>query len=95
MVPSNRSVLVSLLVGLVHAGTLTGVALTLGYSIGPSEYTSIGMGWRYGGLVVVAAVPVWLVLQYRIITPLLALVLTTGYVLGMELTPPGPTFRDT
>ncbi|PHQ46271.1 hypothetical protein DJ68_08275 [Halorubrum sp. C3] len=92
--PSIRSPLVSLLVGLVHAGTLIAVALTLGYSIGPSEYTSLGMGWRYGGLVIVAAVPVWLGLRYRIIAPLIALVLTTGYVLGMELVPPGPTFRD-
>ena len=65
--PSIRSILVSSLVGLVHAGTLIGVALTLGYSIGPSEYTSFGVGWRYGGLVVVAAVPVWLVLRSRII----------------------------
>jgi hypothetical protein len=92
--PSIRFLLISLLAGLVHAGTLIAVALTLGYSISPSEYTSLEMGWRYGGLVVVAAVPVWLVLRYRIITPLLALTLTTGYVLGMELTPPGPTFRD-
>ena len=92
--PSIRSLLVSLLVGLVHAGTLVAVALTLGYSIGPSEYTILGMGWRYGSLVVVAAVPAWLVVRYRIIAPLLALSVTTGYVLGMELTPPGPTFRD-
>ncbi|MGQ3330500.1 hypothetical protein [Halorubrum sp. FL23] len=92
--PSTRSILVSLLVGLVHTGTLIAVALALGYSIGPSEYTSFGIWWRYGGLVVVAAVPVWLVLRYRMIAPLIALVLTTGYVLGMELTPPGPTFRD-
>jgi hypothetical protein len=92
--PSSRFILVSFLVGLIHAGTLILVALSLGYSMGPAEYTILGMGWRYGGLVVVAAVPVWLVLRYRIITPLLALVLTTSYVLGMELTPPGPTFRD-
>ncbi|MFC5278448.1 hypothetical protein ACFPM1_06705 [Halorubrum rubrum] len=92
--PPIRSPLVSLLVGLVHAGTLIAVALTLSYSIGPSEYTSLGMGWRYGGLVIVAAVPVLLGLRYRIIAPLIALVLTTGYVLGMELVPPGPTFRD-
>ncbi|MDZ5810816.1 hypothetical protein U4E84_05585 [Halorubrum sp. AD140] len=92
--PSIRSILVSLLIGLVHAGTLIVVALALGYSIGPSEYTSLGMGWRYGGLVVMAAAPVWLVLRYRIFAPLLALTLTTGYVLGMELTPPGPTFSD-
>ena len=94
MMPSSRSILVSLLVGLVHAGTLIAVALTLGYSIGPAEYTILGMGWRYGGLVVVATVPVWLVLRYRIIAPLIALILTSGYVFGMELTPPGPTFRD-
>ena len=94
MMPSIRSILASLLVGLVHAGTLIAVALTLGYSIGPAEYTILGMGWRYGGLVVVAVVPVWLVLRYRIIAPLVALILTTGYVFGMELTPPGPTFRD-
>ncbi|GAB7009581.1 hypothetical protein [Halorubrum trueperi] len=94
VMPSIRSFLVSLLAGFVHAGTLIGVALTLGYSIGPSEYTILGVGWRYGGLIVVAAVPVWLALRYRIVAPLVALVVTTGYVLGMELTPPGPTFRD-
>ncbi|WP_049897317.1 hypothetical protein [Halorubrum distributum] len=92
--PSIRSLVVSVLVGLVHAGTLIAIALTLGYSIGPSEYAILGMGWRYGGLVVVAAVPVWLAFRYRIVAPLLTLVVTTGYVLGMELTPPGPTFRD-
>lgn len=92
--PSIRSILISLLIGLVHAGTLIAVALTLGYSIVPSEYTILGLGWRYGGLAVVAAVPVWLVLRYRIIAPLIALILTSGYVVGMELTPPGPTFRD-
>jgi hypothetical protein len=52
------------------------------------------MSWRYGGLIVVAAIPVWLALRYTLVTPLCALVLTTGYVLGMELSPPGPTFTD-
>ncbi|WP_227133804.1 hypothetical protein [Halorubellus salinus] len=70
------------------------VALQLGYSVGPSEYSLLGLSWRYGGLVFVAALPAWVALRYRILTPLLALVLTSGYVLGMELTPPGPTFRD-
>jgi hypothetical protein len=37
---------------------------------------------------------VWLALRYTLVTPLCALVLTTGYALGMELSPPGPTFRD-
>lgn len=92
--PSSRAGIISLFAGLVHVSVLLGVALGLGYSIGPSEYTVLGLSWRYGGLVVVAALPVWLALRYHIVTPLVALVLTTGYVLGMELTPPGPTFRD-
>jgi len=92
--PSTRNVAVSLLIGLIHAAALLLVATQLGYSVGPGDYSLVGMGWRYGGLAVVAAVPVWLALRYTLVTPLCALVLTTGYVLGMELSPPGPTFRD-
>lgn len=92
--PSRRAVLFSLSIGLVHAVGLLVVAVNLGYSIGPSEYSLIGLLWRYGGLVVVAAVPIWLTLRFRLVTPVIALILTTAYVLGMELTPPGPTFRD-
>lgn len=92
--PSLRTVLFSVLVGIVHAATLLAVAMHLGYSVGPSHYTAVGAAWRYTGLVVVAAVPVALAVRYRIVAPLAALLLTTGYVLGMELTPPGPTFHD-
>lgn len=92
--PSTRSIILGLTVGLLHAGSLLLIAVDLGYAIGPSEYSIVGMSWRYGGLVLVAALPVWLAARYRIITPVLALVLTTSYVVGMELTPPGPTFRD-
>lgn len=92
--PSTRSVIFSFIVGLLHAASLLVIAVDLGYAIGPAEYSIGGMSWRYGGLVLVAALPVWLAVRYRIITPLLALVLTTSYVVGMELTPPGPTFQD-
>jgi hypothetical protein len=92
--PSSRNVAVSLLLGLSHAGVLLLVAARLGYAVGPGEYSLVGMSWRYGGLVVVAALPVWLALRFTLITPLCALLVTSGYVLGMELSPPGPTFRD-
>ena len=91
---SRRYLLSSLLIGTLHAGCLLLVALDLGYSVSPSNYGVVGLSWRYGGLVVVAAIPVWLALRYRLVAPLVAFVVTTGYVLGMELTPPGPTFRD-
>jgi hypothetical protein len=93
-VPSRRALLVSLAAGLVHAAVVLVVALRLGYDVGPSAYSLVGVGWRYGGLVAVAALPVWLAVRYRLVTPVVALLATTGYVLGMELTPPGPTFRD-
>jgi len=92
--PSRRPLVISVVVGVIHAAGLLAVALHLGYSIGPGEYSLGGAGWRYGGLAVVAALPTWLTLRYRLVTPLVALAVTTGYVLGMELTPPGPTFRD-
>lgn len=92
--PSRRAVGFSLVSGVVHAVGLLFVALALGYSIGPSEYSLGGLLWRYGGLVVVAAVPVWLAVRFRLLTPAIVLIVTTAYVLGMELTPPGPTFRD-
>ena len=92
--PARRPLLLSLLVGVVHAVGLLSVAHGLGYAVGPATYTVVGTGWRYGGLVVVATLPVWLALRYRLVAPLVGLVATTGYVLGAELTPPGPTFRD-
>lgn len=91
---SRRRLLSSLLIGTLHAVGLLLVAVDLGYSVGPSNYSTLGLGWRYGGLIVVAAVPVWLAFRYRLVAPLVALAVTTGYVLGMELLPPGPTFRD-
>jgi hypothetical protein len=91
--PSRRTVGFSLAIGVIHAAGLLLVALSLGYSIGPSQYSLGGLLWRYGGLVVVAAVPIWLAVRFRLVTPVLAFIVTTGYVLGMELTPPGPTFR--
>ena len=92
--PSRRAVGFSLAIGVIHAAGVLLVALSLGYSIGPSQYSLGGLLWRYGGLVVVAAVPVWLAVRFHLVTPVLALVLTTAYVLGVALTPPGPTFRD-
>jgi hypothetical protein len=92
--PSRRPLVISLVVGVVHAAGLLAVALHLGYAVGPTEYPLSGIVWRYGGLVVVATLPMWLGLRYRLAAPLVVLTVTTGYVLGMELTPPGPTFRD-
>lgn len=92
--PSRRTITICLSAGLLHAAVLLFVAVDLGYTVGPSEYPIFGLGWRYGGLVVVAAVPVWLAIRSHLVAPTVALLLTTGYVLGMELTPPGPTFRD-
>lgn len=92
--PSRRAAGFSLAIGIVHAVGLLLVADSLGYSIGPSQYSFAGLVWRYGGLVLVAAVPVWLAARFRLVTPVVALTLVTAYVLGLELTPPGPTFRD-
>jgi hypothetical protein len=92
--PSTRPAPFSLLVGLCHAAGLLFVAYHLGYAVEPSAYTVVGAGWRYTGLVVVAALPTWLALRYRLVAPLAVLLVTTGYVVGVELLPPGPTFHD-
>jgi hypothetical protein len=90
--PSRRPLVISLVVGVVHAAGLLAVALHLGYAVGPTEYPLSGIVWRYGGLVVMATLPVWLGLRYRLAAPLGVLTVTTGYVLGMELTPPDRPF---
>ena len=90
----GRQLAVSLTVGIFHLAGLILIALHLGYSVAPTDYTPLGVVWRYGGLVLVGTLPVWLGIRYRLLLPLLGLMLTTGYVLGMELTPPGPSFRD-
>jgi hypothetical protein len=92
--PPARTVLVSLAAGLAHAAVVVGVAGGLGYDVGPTAYSPLGLLWRYGGLVAVAAVPVGVARRYRVVAPLVALLATTGYVLGAELTPPGPAFVD-
>jgi len=92
--PSGRPLLISLFVGAAHAVGLLSVAHGLGYAVGPAAYTAVGLGWRSGGLAVVTALPVWLALRSRLVAPLVGLVATTGYVFGVELTLPGPTFRD-
>jgi hypothetical protein len=92
--PSGRALLAGVAAGLLHAALLVGVALELGYEVGPTDYSVLGVTWRYGGLVVLAALPVWLAVRHRVVVPLVVVVVVTGYVLGMELTPPGPTFRD-
>jgi hypothetical protein len=71
-----------------------GVALHLGYAVGSGAYSPLGTAWRYGGLVLVAALPVYTWHRYRLVVPVLALLVTTGTVLWLELTPPGPTFQD-
>jgi hypothetical protein len=93
-VPDARAVAVGLAVGLVHAAVLLAVAVRLGYPVGPAAYSPVGLLWRYGGLVVVAAVPAWLAVRFRLLTPAAAVAGVTGYVLALELAPPGPTFRD-
>lgn len=90
----NRQLSLALLAGVVHAVVLLTVAQRLGYQVSPAAYTPFGAVWRYGGLVVLAALPVWLALRHRLVLPLVALLAVTGYVLGTELTPPGPTFSD-
>lgn len=92
--PSRRALFVSLAVGLCHALGLLVVAAHLGYAVWPTAHPFAGFGRRFVALAVVAAVPTWLAIRYRLVTPSIALVLVTGYVLGVELTPPGPTFRD-
>ena len=80
--------------GLAHVAVVLGVALTLGYAVGPGAYSPLGIAWRYGGLALVAALPVYIWHRYRLVLPVLALFVTTGAILWLELTPPGPTFRD-
>ncbi|MFB6080519.1 MAG: hypothetical protein ABEJ81_05940 [Haloferacaceae archaeon] len=92
--PSTRSLAVGAVAGVVHAAALLVVARSLGYAVGPDAYAPVGLLWRYGGLVLVAAVPVYLLVRHRLVGPAVALGVTTGAVLWLELTPPGPTFVD-
>lgn len=91
---TGRSLGLAMLGGIAHAGVVLGVALRLGYAVGPAAHPPVGLAWRYGGLLLLGALPVYLAARYRLLLPLAILVLTTGSVLGLELTPPGPTFQD-
>ena len=85
---------VALLVGLLHAVAVVGVQLRYGYDVGPAAYPLYMTLWRYGGLVVLGAVPGWLALRYRLLTPLALVAVLAALAFHAELTPPGPVFRD-
>lgn len=89
-----RHALVALLVGVGHAAVVLGVALEYGYDVGPAAYSVGGVLWRYGGLVALGAVPAWLALDARLVTPALLVGALAGLALYAELTPPPPVFRD-
>lgn len=89
-----RHALVALLVGIGHAAVVLGVALEYGYDVGPAAYSVGGVLWRYGGLVVLGALPAWLALDARLVTPALLVGVLAGLALYAELTPPPPVFRD-
>lgn len=91
--PSRRILAASALVGVGHAAALLGLALVLGYPVGPDHYGPVGLLWRYGGLVLVAAVPTALLFRYGLVSPAAALAVTAGGVALLELSPPGPTFE--
>ncbi len=85
---------IAVFAGIAHASLILGVVLHYGYEVGSTAYEPHIAVWRYGGLIVLGAVPVWLALTDRLIAPLVVLVALAGYAVGAELTPPGPTFHD-
>jgi hypothetical protein len=87
-------VLIALLVGIGHAAVVLGVALGYGYDVGPAAYSVGGVLWRYGGLVLLGALPAWLALDARILTPAVLVGVLAGLALNAEHTPPAPVLRD-
>ncbi|MFB6079107.1 MAG: hypothetical protein ABEJ80_09030 [Halarchaeum sp.] len=88
-----RRALASGAVGVLHALALLALAARLGYDVGPAA-GPVAFATRVVELALVAAVPAWLALRYRLLAPLLALCVASAAVAGLELAPPGPTFRD-
>jgi uncharacterized membrane protein len=98
MAPSVRrvppSAVVAVVAGVLHAALVVDTALQYGYDVGPSAYPPHMLGWRYGGLVVLGALPVWLALRYRLVVPLALVVLLGGTAFYAEVTPPHATFSQ-
>ncbi|MWV41328.1 hypothetical protein [Natrialba sp. INN-245] len=85
---------IAVAVGIAHAALVVGVALRLGYDTGPTLAAPLESAVRYGGLIALGAVPIWLALEDRLVVPLLVVGLLAGLALYWELTPPAPTFQD-
>ncbi|MEY7851440.1 hypothetical protein AB7C87_19825 [Natrarchaeobius sp. A-rgal3] len=85
---------IAVAVGIAHATLLVGVALRLGYDTGPTLAAPLESIVRYGGLIALGAVPVWLALEDRLVVPLVVVGVLVGLALYWELTPPAPTFQD-
>ncbi|TYT62940.1 hypothetical protein [Natrialba swarupiae] len=85
---------IAVAVGIAHAALVVGVAIRLGYGVGPTLAAPLESAVRYGGLIALGAVPIWLALEDRLVVPVLVVGLLAGLALYWELTPPAPTFQD-
>lgn len=91
---ATRHVVIALLAGVLHATLIQGLALRYGYDVGPLAYDPARTLWLYGGLIALGGLPVWLVLEERLLVPLVILALVGGFAVVAEVTPPEPTFQD-
>lgn len=88
----RRVVGLAVLAGVVHAVVLVGVAVRLGYPMGPGSLSAAAALWRYGGLVLAAGLPAYLALRDGLLAPAGLAIGAAAYVVHAELSPPGPTF---
>jgi hypothetical protein len=88
----SRVLLVALLVGVVHTAVVVGVVARLDYPVQTFEYLPGGVAGAAVGLVAVVAVPVFVLLRYRVVLPGLAAIVGVAWPIYREFTTPAPEF---
>jgi hypothetical protein len=84
--------LFALFVGVVHAAVIAGIVARLDYPVKTFEYVPGGVPGATVGLVAVVAIPVFIVLRYRIVLPILAAIAGAVWPVYQEFTTPPPEF---
>lgn len=91
----RRALVLALVVGVAHALAVAALVRWLNYPIEALAHAPGGTGGALLGLVALLAVPTFVAVRYRLVTPLLAGVLGIGWAVLREFSTSRPVFSET
>ena len=88
----RAALVIALGVGVGHAVGVAAVVSALGYPVNALEHAPGGVAGAVGGLVVLAALPTFLALRYRLFLPAVGALAVGARAVSLEFATPPPTF---